>query len=208
MCNLRRNFSDADRVRHSWLHGCRIGADGIAGQKIDNLPQCLERTELFRFDFGRTWQLRCKRSHDFNALDRVDAQIGIHAHVEVQHLDRISGLVGDNCKQGCADEFGPCRRTVRPDTCCMIHRRPNGSFLRRVCRGVASVEKGDNLLQCLQRTQVLGFDFRCIRQQAAHGCHDFNPLDRVDSKIRIHAHVEGQHFDGVTGLVCNNFEHR
>ncbi len=48
---------------------------------------------MFGLDLGRVWQFATNGRHDFHALDRVDAKVGVQSHVEVQHLDRVTGLV-------------------------------------------------------------------------------------------------------------------
>ena len=39
---------------------------------------------------------------DLDPLDRVDAQVGVELHVEIEHFGRISGLLGDDLDQDAA----------------------------------------------------------------------------------------------------------
>ena len=46
--------------------------------------------------------------HDFNAFDGVHAEVGVQAHLQVQHLDGVAGFLGDDEEEG-AGGFGGAR---------------------------------------------------------------------------------------------------
>ena len=176
---------------------------------------------MFGFDFGCARKLRTQRRHDFDALDRVDAQIGVKAHVRVQHLDRIAGFVSDHCEQNLADPA--CTHSAA--RCCRSGNGcgGSGSGSRRIRGGwhsrhsdrhsgrhsgrlVARTQKIGNLLQRLQRTQMLGFDFRRARQSGAQRRHDFNPLDRINPEVSVETHAQVEHLHRIAGFVRHDVE--
>ncbi len=76
------------------------------------------------------------------------------------------------------------------------------------CRSVLGTRRQEihDLLQRLQRAQMLGLDLGSVRQFATNGRHDFDAFDRVDAKVGVQPHVEVQHLDRITGLVRNHFQ--
>jgi hypothetical protein len=47
-------------------------------------------------------------------LDRVDAQVGFHVQVEVEHLQRVAGLLGDNAQHLVRPQDRPPTTDRRP----------------------------------------------------------------------------------------------
>ena len=71
-----------------------------------NLAQRAQRAQVLWSDHRRTGDALLQRREDLDPLDRVDAQVGIHAHVQFQHFDRIAGLLGHHRQQGFGDVVG------------------------------------------------------------------------------------------------------
>ena len=69
------------------------------GQR-DDILQRVQRTQFFRLERGQVRYAFLQRRENLNPLDRVDAQIVIEAHPEVQHLNRITRLLGDDGEDG------------------------------------------------------------------------------------------------------------
>src|SRR5262249_19686227 len=72
-------------------------------EKRDDLPQIVQRTEMFRLDERRFRQALLQCRQNFDALDRVDAEIGVERHVEIEHLGRVTGLFADDLQQDLLD---------------------------------------------------------------------------------------------------------
>src|SRR5258706_13001819 len=76
---------------------------------------------------------------NLDALDGIDAQIGVEPHVEVEHPGRIASLLGHDFEQCQCDST-----TVRS-------RGWHNNFRRAVAAG----KESDNLTQRVERAQVL-----------------------------------------------------
>ena len=58
----------------------------------------------------RSWM----RREDLDPLDRIDAEIGVEPHVELEHLDGIARLVGDRLEQDPRSALQKLADRVRP----------------------------------------------------------------------------------------------
>jgi hypothetical protein len=63
------------------LDGCLDG--GCAGQELGNLAQGLQRGQVLGLDGWGLRQPFLKDREDLDALDGINAQIGVQGHVEV-----------------------------------------------------------------------------------------------------------------------------
>ena len=63
-------------------------------RSVCSVPRCSGLTT------GASGNLLLKGREDLDALDRVDAEVGVEVHVEAEHVGRIAGLLGDDGKQG------------------------------------------------------------------------------------------------------------
>ena len=68
--------------------------------------QSLQGTEVLGFDFGGVGEAAAEGGHDFHALDGVDAEVAVEAHVEREHLGGVAGLFGDDGEDGGGDGKG------------------------------------------------------------------------------------------------------
>ena len=66
----------------------------------------LQCAEVLGLDLRRAGQLTAKRGHDLDALDGIHAKVAVQAHVQIQHLDRVAGLLRNDLKQGGAGGGG------------------------------------------------------------------------------------------------------
>ena len=66
----------------------------------------LEGAEVFGFDFGGAGEMAAEGGHDFNALDGVHAEVGVEAHLQVEHLDGVTGFLGDDEEEGAGGFLG------------------------------------------------------------------------------------------------------
>ena len=63
------------------------------------MTEGLQLAQMLGPDHRCAGQLLLQGREDFHALDGVDAQIGVQAHGELQHLGGIAGIVGDDGQQ-------------------------------------------------------------------------------------------------------------
>ena len=117
-----------------------------------DLAQGAQGPEVPGADGGCAGEPILERGEDFDALDGVDAEVGIHPHVEFKHFDGIAGLLA---------HYGQKRfRDVRS-----AHLEGRGHCGRCDCRccyfGVesrASQEMKSNLAEGAQRTEMFRAD--------------------------------------------------
>ena len=69
----------------------------------------MQGAEVLGADDRRTGQALLEGGEDLDPLDGVDAQVGVHAHLQLQHLHRVAGLLADHRQQGLGDQVGGCR---------------------------------------------------------------------------------------------------
>src|SRR4051794_24737780 len=94
---LRRRFSRALRFNDR-------GGYAIAHiERGDDVAERSQRSESIGAERSQTWDGFLKRRQNFDPLDRVDAEIGVESHLEVEHLERVAGLVGDDLQQQIAE---------------------------------------------------------------------------------------------------------
>ena len=60
----------------------------------------MQRTKLFRLERRQIGDSFLQRGQDFDTLDRVDPQVVIEAHPEIQHLGRITSLLRNHRQHG------------------------------------------------------------------------------------------------------------
>src|SRR5512138_3344064 len=77
-----------------------VGCYGSSGEKAGNLAEGLQCSEVLRPDEGSIREFFLYGGEDFDPLDGVDPEVRIEPHVEVEHLDRITGFLADNGKEG------------------------------------------------------------------------------------------------------------
>ena len=65
-----------------------------------DLAKRAERAEVLGADGGGAGEAFLDGGEDLDPLDGVDAEVGVEPHVEVEHFDRIAGLLADNGKEG------------------------------------------------------------------------------------------------------------
>src|SRR6185369_8818018 len=63
--------------------------------------QGLEGAEMLRPNQGGIRKSLLNGGENFHPLDGVDTEVGVEPHVEVEHFDRIAGLLADNRKESC-----------------------------------------------------------------------------------------------------------
>ena len=95
--------------------------------ELDDRPQGAERAELIGLDRGQPGEPVLQRGQDLDALDRVDSEIGVELHVEIEHPGRVAGLLGDDVDQDGGRRIAGRRCTLR-----RCHRLQAGSARPRV----------------------------------------------------------------------------
>ena len=68
-------------------------------EKGDDVTKRAKRTDLFGPGGADARQPILDGREDLDPLDRIDAQVGIQPHVQLEHLRGIAGLLGDRLEQ-------------------------------------------------------------------------------------------------------------
>ena len=68
-------------------------------EKFDDVLERSQSAQMFRLDGRSVGQSFLKQGEDLDALDRVDAQVGVELHVQLQQLGRVTGLGGNHVQQ-------------------------------------------------------------------------------------------------------------
>ena len=82
-----------------WGGGRSGGSSGAGGKEVNHLLQRLQCAEVLGLDLRSARQLAAERGHDLDALDGIHAKVGVEAHLQVQHLYRVAGLLGDDLQK-------------------------------------------------------------------------------------------------------------
>ena len=73
-----------------------------------------ERAQLFRLEDGQPGKSVLQGREDLDALDRVDAEVGVELHVEIENFGGISGFLGNDLDQDGGERLGrPTESTGR-----------------------------------------------------------------------------------------------
>ena len=86
--------------RRDWSRGaqrgsqCRVFRAGV--RQRDHVAECVQRSKFVGLKCGKIRNLLLESGKDFYPLDRIDAQIVIKTHVEIEHLGRVTCLFGDD----------------------------------------------------------------------------------------------------------------
>ena len=86
-----------------------------------DFTQGAQRSKMFGADGGCAGKPLLEGGEDLDPFDGIDAEIGIHPHVEFQHLNRIAGLLAHYGKERFGDLCATCLNGRRKGDCC--HRR-------------------------------------------------------------------------------------
>ena len=71
----------------------------LPGEEGGDVPQVVQRAQVFRLHQRGGRQTFLERRQDFDALDRINPQVRIEGHVQVEHLRRIACLFRDDLQQ-------------------------------------------------------------------------------------------------------------
>ena len=96
-CGCRR-YRDC-RLRNGRRGLRRRGFGRAIGKKRNDLAERLQAAQILGLDHGRFGQLCLQRGENFDALDGVDPEIGVEAHIEFEHFDGVAGFFGDHLQE-------------------------------------------------------------------------------------------------------------
>ena len=68
-------------------------------EKVGDLAQGPQRRQMFGLDRRGLWQPVLQRREDLHPLDRVDPQVVVELHVQLEHLHRVSRLLRHDLQQ-------------------------------------------------------------------------------------------------------------
>ncbi len=110
--------------------------DGVAEQALHIVGDLLEAAKLGHLggvDLGKLGDAFFHFGENLDALDGVDAEVGLELHLGLEHLTRVAGLLGDNLEHqlGQIDTrsrglFGSLSRWGRRRSCRLCRSRPIG----------------------------------------------------------------------------------
>ena len=205
----RRAGGVSPLILHRFRDGC--GIRGMtpparrrpvsAGEEGGDVAEGEERTEVFGLDLRCLGQAFLQGRQDLDALDRVDAQVGVQSHVQLQHLRRIARLLRDHLQQrgGNLFEIVWRGRLFRH----FDHRLDRGGRRRG---GAAAGEEGGDVAEAEERTEVFGLDLRRLGQAFLQGRQDLDALDRVDAQVGVQSHVQLQHLRRIARLLRDHLQ--
>ncbi len=228
---LERRTENRDRdpargwLRARWLDGGRGGGAGGCGggrarrevgapraYPVEGLRQGVELLEP-QVRVALDAVTLTHRGEDLRLLDGVDPQVRLEVEIEVEHLARIAGLLGDQRQEGRQDFVLARKRGGERGARRVRHgvaRRLGG---RRARRGCARTEVGparvDELDRLGERREVLqlevGVAFDAVAR--AHRREELGLLDGVDPEVGFEIEIERQQVARIAGLLGDQREH-
>ena len=126
--------------RHVHFHGAgvrqgtrRLRRCGRTAEEVGDVAEGVEGAEVLGLHLRRVRQLLLQRRQDLHALDRVDAQVRVQAHAQVQHLRGVARLLRHHRQQRRVQtERSDSRgRNERRNGCGDHRRRGQNDGLRR-----------------------------------------------------------------------------
>ena len=162
---------------------------------VDNLAESLQGAEILRLDRRGVGKLFLQCGENFHALDRIDAEVGIKGHLQLQHLFRVTGFFSDDREQRRCNSTAVCK-----DLC---SRCGSDSYGGRCHTGAQML---DDLAESLQGAEILRLDRRGVGKLFLQCGENFHALDRIDAEVGIKGHLQLQHLFRVTGLFGDDRE--
>ena len=167
---------------------------------VDNLLEGAEGGHLGSVDLGKVGGLFTHGGEDLDALDGVDTEVGLHVHVELEHVGGVSGLLRHHLQhQGLQTfEIRSRGRGGGGDGSDLLGRRAGWDAFRHMV---------DDLLESAEGGHLGGVDLGKVGGLFAHGGEDLDALDGVDTEVGLHVHVELEHLRGISRLLGHHVEH-
>ena len=139
---------------------------------------------------GRQVEALTQLGHQLGLLHRVDAQVGLHIEVQLQHLGRIPGA-GAHQRDNLRREITRSRLRRR------IHSRRSGraGVLGRNDHAATQPHVMCSRAQrrIVLQSQIVG----CTQRETnAHLAHELSLHHRVDAQVRFHIQVRLEHLNG------------
>ena len=79
------------------------GRGGLLGEELGDLAERAQRSQVLGLDHRRLGQAVLHGREDLDSLDRINAQVRVKLHVELEHVDRVARLVGHDGTQRLGD---------------------------------------------------------------------------------------------------------
>ncbi|OQC41260.1 MAG: hypothetical protein BWX64_01026 [Acidobacteria bacterium ADurb.Bin051] len=195
---LRRRRLDGRRGSHRFAPGRdRRGEVGTA--LVDEADRVGEGREVAELEVRIAFDPvpLADSGEELGLLDRVDAEVGLHVEIEVEHLGRVAGLLRDERQDGGGDLVvatlrSRCRGRER------LGGSGNGHGRGEV--GTALMHEADRVGE---RREVAELEVRVALDPVplADGGEELGLLDGVDAEVGLHVEVEGEHLGWVAGLL-------
>ncbi len=179
--------------------GRGLGGGVASRQECGDLPQTVQRPQVFGLDGRSLGQTFLQGAEDLDALDGVNAQVGVQGLVQLQHLRGIARLLRDNLQQDGQDPF---QRGCRGRGVAILESRLDERMGQLICS--LPGKEGRDVPEAVQRTQVLRLDGRSLGQAFLQGAEDLDPLDGVNAQVGVQGLVQLQHLLRIACLLRNN----
>ena len=138
------------------------------------------------------------RRQDLDPLDRVDPEVPLEVHREVQHVGRVARLL----------------RHDRQHQRLQVDDGSDGPRGRRRRSAVAAswrteaLHVFDDRAEGAERPHVPHVHRPQLRRLIGHRRENLDPLDRVDPEVALEVHREVQHVGRIAGLLRHDREHQ
>ena len=156
-----------------------------------------EVREIAQLEVGIAWDAEdfANRGEHFRLLDGIDAEVGFHVQVRIEHLDGVAGLFGDDGEHLVANGGFRVRITWR--------RQRNFGLppFRAPLFGKAE--------DVSERREVAQFEVGITdnAEGLPHGGEHLGLFDSVDTEVGLQIQIEGEHLDGIAGFLGDDGEH-
>ena len=166
----------------------------------EHLRERAELRELLGVDRRRAGDSLREHREDLDALDRVDAEVRLHVHLERERLDRVARELGDDLEQHGANVEGHrCGRRVAVRRAVGVGAVPGVARARRR-------DEGRDVLQRPESAELLGVHRRGAGHPLREHREDLDALDRVDPQVGLHPHLERQRLLRIAGRLRDHGE--
>ena len=173
--------------------------------EADDVRQRREFAQLEVFVARNTVVLADGRKH-LGLLDRVDAEVGLEVQIQLQHVGRVIGLLGNDANDLLFDIVcrgnGFCRsRRCRRNLCDRFGCRHSGRLI-----GTPITHEADDVRQ---RRKFAQFEVLVARNAVVltNCCKHLGLLDRVDAEVGLEIQIEIQHVGRIVGLFGDYADH-
>ncbi len=177
----------------------------LGGQRgthvVDNLAEGLQLGHLTSVDFGEGGLALAHGRENLDALDGVDAEVGLEVHLHAEHVCGVASLFSDDVQHQLGEVDGGAS-LVSPSFWSRRDEAGRSLLGRQACG-----HRIDDVAEGAQTAHLAGVDLGKLRRLLADRRQNLDALDGVDAEVGFEVHLEGQHVFGVAGLLGDHGQH-